>query len=115
MLGFVLFFVAAAIATIASWFLRPLRSLFPVAWRAWLFGSVGFVCGNAALFGILWLLGGTGSFDQNASWAQKTLSVTTVAAAVVGPFVASALGLGFGVLVGCLLGLRYASQTKSAA
>ena len=106
LLGFALFSAAAALGTLLAWLWRPLQPLFPFAWRAWLWSTVGFVAANAALLGVLWLILLTGDHVTSMTWTQKVVGIAGAMTAVLGPFVASALGLGAGFLLGCFLAWR---------
>jgi hypothetical protein len=107
--GFALFFALGAIGTASSFLFASLRSLRPYAWRAWLWGSVGFLAANATLFAIiaysLMHVGVAGNSDSRT----EGLGMIIGAAVVYGPSVASALGIMVGVLTGCYFGKRKAA------
>jgi hypothetical protein len=44
-LGFGLFFVSAGVATLIAAFAPPWRYGLPVAWRVWVWGTIGCACG----------------------------------------------------------------------
>ena len=111
--GFILFTVAAALGTALARFYRPLRSLFPFAWRAWLWGTVGFVIANALLIGAIALL--LGSEISLAQQYSEVVGWVTLAGMVAGPFVASGAGVLIGVLFGCYLGWRVAAGVRKGA
>jgi hypothetical protein len=71
--------------------------------RAWLWSTVGFVAANAALFGVLWLILLAG---DHVTSTQRVVGIAGAMTAVLGPFIASTLGLGAGFLLGCLLAWR---------
>ena len=106
LLGFALFSVAAALGTLLAWIWRPLQPLFPFAWRAWLWSTVGFVAANAALLAVLWLILVMGDHAASMSLMQKAAGILGALTAVLGPFIASAVGLGAGFLLGCFLAWR---------
>jgi MFS family permease len=111
--GFILFTVAAALGTALTWFYRPLRPVFPLTWRAWLWGTVGFVLANALLIGAVALL--LGAEVSPAPQYANVVGGVGVAALVIGPFVASGAGVVMGVLFGCYLGWRVATRVQRAA
>jgi hypothetical protein len=111
--GFIVFTVAAAAGTALAWFYRPLRPVFPFTWRAWLWGTVGFVVANALLVGAVALV-----LRPEVSPASQYADIVrgvALAAVVIGPFVASGAGLMIGVLFGCYLGWRVATTVQRTA
>jgi hypothetical protein len=104
--GFALFFVLGAIATASSFILGSLRRLRPYAWRAWLWGTIGFLAMNAVLLGViaypLMHVGIASNSDRQTEFLGMLLGV----AVVYGPTAASALGIVIGILAGCCLGKR---------
>jgi hypothetical protein len=104
--GFALFFALGAIGTASSFLLASLRSLRPYAWRAWLWGSIGFLAANAILFAViaysLMHVGVAGNSDSRT----EVLGMIIGAAVVYGPSAASALGIIIGILTGCHFGKR---------
>ena len=107
--GFAVFSVLGAIGTASSFLVASLRSLRPYAWRAWLWGSVGFLVANAILFAIiaysLMHVGVAGNSDSRT----ESLGMIIGATVVYGPSAASALGVIVGVLTGCYFGKRKAA------
>ncbi len=106
LIGFALFFALGAIGTASSFLLASLRNLRPYAWRAWLWGSIGFLAVNAILFAVivfsLMHVGIAGNSDSRT----EVLGMIIGAAVVYGPSAASALGIIMGVLTGCYFGKR---------
>jgi len=104
--GFALFFALGAIGTASSFLFASLRGLRPYAWRAWLWGSIGFLVTNALLLAIivysLMHVGIAGNSDSRT----EVLGVIIAATVVFGPSVASGLGIIIGVLAGCYFGKR---------
>ena len=104
--GFALFFGLGAIGTASSFLFASLRGLRPYAWRAWLWGSLGFLAMNALLLAIiaysLMHIGIAGS----PGGRTDVLGVILGEAVVYGPLVASASGIFLGVLAGCYFGRR---------
>jgi hypothetical protein len=104
--GFALFLALGAIATASSFLFASLRGLRPFAWRAWLWGSIGFLVTNALLLAILAYplthIGVAHSPDGSTDVPGMILG----AAVVFGPLVASASGILIGVLLGCFFGRR---------
>ena len=104
--GFALFFGLGAIGTASSFLFASLRGLRPYAWRAWLWGSLGFLAMNALLLIMiaypLMHIGVAGS----PGGRTDVLGVILGAAVVYGPLVASASGIFLGVLAGCYFGRR---------
>jgi hypothetical protein len=108
LVGFALFFALGAIATAASFLFASLRSLRPYAWRAWLWGSIGFLATNALLLAIIaYSLTHVGIAD-NADGRTEVLGMILGAAVVYGPSVASAAGIVIGTVAGCYFGKRKA-------
>jgi hypothetical protein len=107
--GFALFFALGAIGTASSFLLASLRSFRPYAWRAWLWGSVGFLAANAILFAIiaysLMHVGVAGNSDRRTEGLGMIIGATVV----YGPSAASALGIVIGTLIGCYFGKRKAA------
>ena len=106
--GFALFTVVAAAVTLVSWVYRPLRAVFPFTWRAWVGGTVGFMIANALLIGAVVLF-----LKVGESTAVRSNMVGGIAAVtlLIGPFVASAVGILLGVILGCYFGWRSSSHT----
>ena len=104
--GFALFFALGAIGTASSFLLASLRGLRPYAWRAWLWGSIGFLATNALLLAIivysLLHVGIAGNTDRRT----EILGMILGGAVAFGPSVASASGIFLGVFVGCYFGRR---------
>jgi hypothetical protein len=104
--GFTLFSALGAVGTASSFLFASLRSLQPYAWRAWLWGSIGFLVMNALLLAMiaypLMHVGIAGSPDGRTD----VLGMILGAAVVFGPLVASALGIVIGVVAGCYFGKR---------
>jgi hypothetical protein len=111
LVGFALFFALGALATASSFLFASLRSLRPYAWRALLWGSVGFLVMNAVLLAIiaypLMHLGIAGNSDGRTEF----LGVLLGAAVVYGPSAASALGIAAGTFAGCYFGKRKVAAT----
>jgi hypothetical protein len=106
LVGFALFFALGAIGTASSFLFASLRAFQPYAWRAWLWGSVGFLVTNALLLAViaypLMHVGIAGS----PGGRTDVLGMILGAAVVFGPLVASVLGILIGVLAGCHFGKR---------
>jgi hypothetical protein len=104
--GFALFFALGAIGTASSFLFASLRGLRPYAWRAWLWGSIGFLVTNVVLLAIivysLMHVGIAGNSDSRTEFLGMILG----AAVVYGPSAASALGIVIGTLAGCYFGKR---------
>ena len=99
---------AGAVGTLATILFRGLRPLRPYAWRMWLWGTVGLVVANMALFAILVpILSRVGVAHGPASLGD-TRAVVTTNLAIVGPLLASLVG----VLAGTGLGFRLAGSTS---
>jgi hypothetical protein len=102
----VVFTVAGAAATLATAFYSPLRELRAFAWRMWLWGSVGFVIGNAVLLVILFpFLSGIG-IAGGAPPHTDVLGFALLGLALFGPVLFSSAG----VILGCLYGWRLARR-----
>jgi Na+/melibiose symporter-like transporter len=104
--AFLLFTVMSAGAVLVSWLWKPLRPIFPYAWRSWLWGSVGFLLANMALAAIAWsVIQQTNNVDPVS--AHRHASGFAVAVTLfLGPFVASAAGTAVGIAFGCFLAFR---------
>jgi hypothetical protein len=104
--GFLAFTLAGAFTTLAAWWFAPLRALLAFAWRIWLWGSIGFVAANIALFAILFPflsgLGISGGSPSHTDWVALSLGVLVV----LGPPLASASGVILGAALGCYLAWR---------
>jgi hypothetical protein len=104
--GFALFFFLGAIITAMSFLLGALRGVRPYAWRALLWGSIGFLAANALLLAILAYplmhMGVAGGSGSSTDFASMILG----AAIVFGPLIASGFGIVVGALTGCYLGRR---------
>ena len=101
--GFLLFSCGALAVMLLTWLYSPIRPAFPFIWRAWLWGTIGFIVANAVFVGVIVLiLGGPGPLFSAPSH-HEIIGIAVAVIAVVGPFVASGLGLMCGVLFGCYL------------
>ncbi len=102
----VVFTVAGSIATLTTAFYSPLRDLRGFAWRIWLWGSVGFVIGNALLLAILFpFLNGIG-IAGGAPSHPDVLGFVLLGLVLFGPVLFSSAG----VILGCLYGWRLARR-----
>jgi hypothetical protein len=113
--AFAAFFLAMGIASLIVLAFRSLRHLLSFAWRIWLWSSLGFVAANALLiaavrFGILPLLDATTS----PPWLRNSVGILGGLTIVLGPFIASAVGVGVGSLLGVVLALRSIRAAKGA-
>jgi hypothetical protein len=104
--GFALFFALGAIGTASSFLFASLRGLQPYAWRAWLWGSIGFLVVNALLLAIVAYPLMHVGIAGNPGGRTDVLGMILGAAVVFGPMAASALGIIIGALVGCYFGKR---------
>jgi hypothetical protein len=106
LVGFALFFALGAIGTASSFLFASLRAFQPYAWRAWLWGSIGFLAANAILFAtIAYSLTHVG-LAGNSDSRTDVLGTIIGAAVVYGTSAASALGIIIGILAGCYFGKR---------
>jgi len=110
-LVFAVSFVAAALGTSIAWFWRPLRPVFPFAWRAWLWGTLGFLVSNALLIAAIFAIGQLEKTVTHGSWPYKSMEIVGFGLVVLGPFAASTIGGCTGALLGCFLAWR-ASQAS---
>jgi len=104
--GFALFFALGAIATASSFLFAALRGLRSYAWRAWLWGSIGFFVTNAVLLAIITYALMHVGIASNSDGRTEFLGMILGAAVVYGPSAASALGIVIGSLAGCYFGKR---------
>jgi hypothetical protein len=104
--GFALLFALGAIGTASSFLFASLRGLQPYAWRAWLWGSIGFLVANALLLAIIAYPLMHVGIVGNPGGRTDVLGMILGAAVVFGPMAASALGITIGALVGCYFGKR---------
>jgi hypothetical protein len=113
--GFALFFTLGAISTASSFLFAALRSLRPYAWRAWLWGSIGFLVTNAVLVAIVAYPLTHVGMASNSDSRTEVLGMILVAAVVYGPSAASASGIIIGILVGCHFGKRKVTEIATRA
>jgi hypothetical protein len=100
---------AGGVGTLATLLFRGLRPLRPYAWRMWLWGTVGLVVANMALFAILVpILSRVGAAHGSAPLGD-TRTVVTTNLVIVGPLLASLVG----VLAGTGLGIRLAGRPSN--
>jgi hypothetical protein len=104
--GFALFFALGVIGTASSFIFASLRGLRPYAWRAWLWGSIGFLVTNALLLAIIAYCLLHVGIASNSDGRTEVLGMILGAAVAYGPLAASAFGIILGVLVGCHFGRR---------
>jgi hypothetical protein len=104
--GFAFFFVLGAIGTASSFLFASLHDLRPYVWRAWLWGSIGFLVTNALLLAIIVYSLMHVGIAGNSDGRTEALGMIIGAAVAFGPLVASASGILLGVLVGCYFGKR---------
>jgi hypothetical protein len=104
--GFALLFSLGVLITAMSFLLGSLRGLRPYAWRALLWGSIGFLVANALLLAILAYPLTHMGVAGTSGGATDFLSIILGAAVVFGPLVASGFGIIVGALTGCYLGRR---------
>jgi hypothetical protein len=97
--GFLCFFVAAAVATLALVLFPSLRRLLPFAWRIWAWGTLGFFSGYLVPNLVLWVLLGTvrgmtgrDPTDSDARLMMLALFYVPPVAAVTGGLVGAAVG-----------------------
>jgi len=107
--GFALFFAFGAIGTASSFLFGSLRRLRPYAWRAWLWGSIGFFVANVLFFAIIaYPLTHIGIAGSRAG-STNIPDIILGAAVAFGPLVASTFGVVAGVFAG-----RYFARRKLA-
>ena len=94
----VLFFEVSAVATVIVALLPPLRKLVPFAWRMWLWGTLGFICGfllpDGVLVAVLMIIAvatGRNPFDMFAGSATA-LYFLPPTGAVMGGLIGIAFG-----------------------
>ena len=104
--GFALFFALGVIGTASSFIFASLRGLRPYAWRAWLWGSIGFLVTNALLLSIIAYCLLHVGIASNSDGRTEVLGMILGAAVAYGPLAASAFGIILGVRVGCHFGKR---------
>ena len=102
----VVFTVAGVVATLATAFYSPMRGLLAFAWRMWLWGSVGFVIGNAILLAILFPFFSGIGIARGAPPHPDVLGFVFLGLALFGPVLFSSAG----VILGCLYGWRLARR-----
>jgi hypothetical protein len=107
--GFALFFALGAIGTASSFLFASLRGLRPYAWRAWLWGCIGFLVTNALLLAMIAYPLMHVGIAGNPGGRTDVLGMILGAAVVFGPLVASTLGIIIGVLAACFFGKRKAA------
>ena len=112
--GFAFFFALGAIGTASSFLVASLRSFRPYAWRAWLWGSVGFLVANAILLAIIVYALVHVGIAGNSDRRTEVLGMILGAAVVRGPSAASALGVLGGILTGCYFGKRKVGASRIA-
>jgi hypothetical protein len=114
--GFALFFALGAIGTASSFLFSSLRRLRPYAWRAWLWGSIGFLVVNVLFFAIIaYPLTHMGIAGSRAG-STNIPDIIFGAAVAFGPLLASTFGVVVGVFAGCYFARRkLAAQSGSDA
>jgi hypothetical protein len=93
--------VAASSVTFAS--LCPFQ---PYAWRAWLWGSIGFLLANTLLLAILLPVLARSGIASGKAPANYTIGTLLGIAVVLGPIAASVCGTVGGIFIGCYLARR---------
>jgi hypothetical protein len=104
--GFAIFFALGAIGTASSFLFASLRGLRTYAWRAWLWGCIGFFLTNALLLAIIAYSLRHVGIASNTDRQTEILGMILGGAVAFGPLVASASGISLGVFVGCYFGSR---------
>lgn len=100
--AFVVISLAGLAATITTRFFGPLRMLFPYTWRAWLWGTVGFLIANGVFISLLaWAV-------NSPIWPARgspgdSASFLFVAGILLAPFLVSVLGATAGIGLGLYL------------
>ena len=113
--GFAFFNLLFALATLGTWLHRPASALFPLVWRIWLWGSIGFLAANGLLLAALYpILTGVG-ISAAAPGTVDPFSVVLGFAVLFGPLVASAVGICGGGLLGVYMVRRKGGQSRAAA
>jgi hypothetical protein len=104
--GFAIFFALGVIGTASSFIFASLRGLRPYAWRAWLWGSIGFLITNGFLLAIIAYCLMHVGIASNSDRRTVVLGMILGAAVAYGPLATSAFGIILGVLVGWHFGRR---------
>jgi hypothetical protein len=99
-----LFTLIGAAITLASALRASLRFFFAFAWRLWLWGTIGLIVGNLALFGALspFLVGIGIAGGSAVPISARDFLLTQLI--LFGPLLVTSLG----ILIGCLYGWRRA-------
>src|SRR5690348_7549141 len=73
--AFALSFVAAALGTAITCLWRPLRPVFPFAWRAWLWGTLGFLVSNSLVIAAVFAIVRLEKIVAHGSWLYKSVEI----------------------------------------
>ena len=109
--AFLLFTVMGVGAALASWLWKPLRPIFPYAWRSWLWGSMGFLLANIALAATGWIVIQQTNKIAPVSAYRQAAGFAVAVTLFLGPFVASVAGTAVGIAIGCSLAFRQRKRT----
>jgi hypothetical protein len=112
--GLAIFLILGALTTASSFVFSTLGWVRPYAWRVWLWGSAGFVAGNAFLAALLYRALTHVSVSGVESPHRSVGDVLVDVAVYYGPFVVSAVGVVGGSAVGLYLARRKVSGRISA-
>jgi hypothetical protein len=104
--AFVFYLLVGGVLLLVARFTKVGRSMLPFAWRLFFWSTLGVVVANAVFLTAVILFVNSPIFPNSDTMIAKGVGVTTGLGVLLGPFVATGLGLVGGAVFGLVLALR---------